>query len=469
MKAIQDYLNDARGPRPGNESASGSPITDVELEVLAQTWSEHCKHKIFNARIRLRGRRRDATQTIDSLFKTYIRGATRARSRRRGRLAASRVFNDNAGRHPLQRRLQPRLQGRDAQLARRRSTPTAARITGIVGVNRDPIGTGHGRASCIFNTDVLCFGSPVLRRRRCPPRPAAPAPDPRRRAPRASSDGGNQSGIPTVSGCDRLRRALPRQAAGLLRHRRASCPREVDGRAVADEGGPARRPHRHGRAAASARTASTARPSPPRSCTRARPSPAVQIGDPITQKKMTDFLLEARDRGPLPRHHRQRRRRPVLLGRRDGAALAAAAELDLTSAPLKYAGLQPWEILLSEAQERMTLAVPPEQARRVPRAGAAARRGGHGARPLHRHAARSTSATAARPWPASTWTSSTTACPPMTLEARVDAARSIAEPALPRAGDLTARRCRRCSRRLNICSQGISRAPVRPRGPGRHA
>jgi phosphoribosylformylglycinamidine synthase len=43
--------------------------------------------------------------------------------------------------------------------------------------------------------------------------------------------------------------------------------------------------------------------------------------------------------------------------------LSGGADIDLAKAPLKYQGLQPWEILLSEAQERMTLAVAPEQER----------------------------------------------------------------------------------------------------------
>ena len=89
------------------------------------------------------------------------------------------------------------------------------------------------------------------------------------------------------------------------------------------------------------------------------PTSAVQIGDPITQKRMTDFLLRARDLGL---YH-------AITDNGAGGLSSSVGEMardcngcrmDLERAPLKYSGLDPWEILLSEAQERMTLAVPPK-------------------------------------------------------------------------------------------------------------
>ncbi|HPC48223.1 MAG TPA: AIR synthase-related protein, partial [Deltaproteobacteria bacterium] len=89
------------------------------------------------------------------------------------------------------------------------------------------------------------------------------------------------------------------------------------------------------------------------------PTSAVQIGDPITQKKLTDFLLVARDRG-LYRAITDNGAGGLSSSVGEMAVLSGGCRIDLHKAPLKYAGLMPWEILLSEAQERMTLAVPPE-------------------------------------------------------------------------------------------------------------
>ena len=92
--------------------------------------------------------------------------------------------------------------------------------------------------------------------------------------------------------------------------------------------------------------------------TEESPSSAVQIGDPITQKKMIDMLLEARDAGLIQ----------VITDNGAGglsssvgemAELTGGAELDLGAVPLKQAGLSPWEILVSESQERMTVGIRP--------------------------------------------------------------------------------------------------------------
>jgi phosphoribosylformylglycinamidine synthase len=90
------------------------------------------------------------------------------------------------------------------------------------------------------------------------------------------------------------------------------------------------------------------------------PVTAVQIGDPITQKKMTDFLLVARNRG-LYRALTDNGAGGLSSSVGEMATYSGGCEIDLALAPLKYAGLQPWEILVSEAQERMTLAVDPKK------------------------------------------------------------------------------------------------------------
>jgi phosphoribosylformylglycinamidine synthase II len=87
------------------------------------------------------------------------------------------------------------------------------------------------------------------------------------------------------------------------------------------------------------------------------PSSVVQIGNPIVQKKMMDVLLEARDQGLY---------RGITDCGAGGLSSAVGemgektgAEVNLERVPLKYAGIAPWEIWLSESQERMVLAVPP--------------------------------------------------------------------------------------------------------------
>ncbi|NIP92263.1 MAG: phosphoribosylformylglycinamidine synthase, partial [Akkermansiaceae bacterium] len=94
MKAIRDHFRDPRvaGLRKARDLPEAP--TDVELECLAQTWSEHCKHKIFAGRVHYvdeQGRE----EWIDSLFKTYIRAATEAIGERVDWLVS--VFVDNAG------------------------------------------------------------------------------------------------------------------------------------------------------------------------------------------------------------------------------------------------------------------------------------------------------------------------------------------------------------------------------------
>ncbi len=90
------------------------------------------------------------------------------------------------------------------------------------------------------------------------------------------------------------------------------------------------------------------------------PATAVQIGDPITQKKMADFIIEARDLG-LYSCITDDGAGGLSSSVGEMAEKPGGAEIHLDRAPLKYPGLAPWEIFLSEAQERMTLAVPPAQ------------------------------------------------------------------------------------------------------------
>ncbi|MDR2861080.1 MAG: phosphoribosylformylglycinamidine synthase, partial [Syntrophobacterales bacterium] len=230
--------------------------------------------------------------------------------------------------------------------------PYGGALTGIVGVNRDPFGTGLG-AKLIFNTDVFCFASPYYDKP-IPPRVLHP-----RRIYEGVREGvehgGNKSGIPTVNGCivfdDRYmgKPLVYCGTAGImpsrLRDGRKTHNREIrPGDLIVMAGGRVGKDGIHGATFSS------------EELHEGSPVTAVQIGDPITQKKMTDFLLVARDRG-LYRCITDNGAGGLSSSVGETATLSGGCELDLAAVPLKYAGLDPWEILISESQERMTLAI----------------------------------------------------------------------------------------------------------------
>ncbi len=355
MRAIRHYFSKPDVLVERSSVGLRGGITDVELEMIAQTWSEHCKHKIFNAIISYS--ENGKTTRVSSLFSTYIQQTTELLRKEKGYLRS--VFHDNSGviafddRHLL------------CFKAETHNSPSAldpygGAITGIVGVNRDIIGTGKG-AKPIFNTNVLCFGYPDTPASSLPKGLLHPA-KVMDGVHRGIIDGGNQSGIPTVAGAFLFDESFTGKplvfcgTGGIL-------PAEIDG-----EGGWINHVHpgdnavmvggRIGKDGIHGATFSS------QLLDETSPTSAVQIGDPITQKKMLDFLLEARDKG-------------LYCGITDNGAgglsssLGEMAEksggviIELDRCPLKYEGLAPWEILLSESQERMSLAVPPEKTERL--------------------------------------------------------------------------------------------------------
>ncbi|MBA4397973.1 MAG: phosphoribosylformylglycinamidine synthase, partial [Syntrophus sp. (in: bacteria)] len=354
MQVMRDYLKDAAVVKERKKFGLGRKITDVELECLAQTWSEHCKHKIFNSFITYKDESGQVLE-IDSLFDSYIRGATKKVRERLGKKDwCLSVFVDNAGviKFNDDYNLVFKVETHNSPSA---LDPYGGALTGIVGVNRDPFATGKG-AKLIFNTDVFCFA---------PPDYAKPLPQrilhPRRiyeGVREGVEHGGNKSGIPTVNGCivfDERYLGKPLVycgTAGIMParlHGEPSHTKEiVPGDLIVMTGGRIGKDGIHGATFSSEELHEDS------------PVTAVQIGDPITQKKMTDFLLMARDRN-LYRAITDNGAGGLSSSVGEIARLSGGCDLDVKKAPLKYAGLQPWEILLSEAQERMTLAVAPEQ------------------------------------------------------------------------------------------------------------
>jgi len=351
MRAIRDYFR--RPQVRSRRLAAGLPEhpTDVELECLAQTWSEHCKHKIFAAKIRYLDETTGREQIVDGLFKTYIRASTEAIARKVDWLVS--VFVDNAGIVKFTDRyhLAYKVETHNSPSA---LDPYGGAITGIVGVNRDPMGTGMG-CELLANTWGYCLGSPfydgelpagLLHPRRI-----------RDGVHHGVIDGGNQSGIPYARGfeifddrfigkplvyCGTLGR-IPPLVGGMPSERKQVLP----GDAIVMVGGRIGKDGIHGATFSS------------EELRHESPAQAVQIGDPITQRMMYEFLLEARDAG-LYRAITDNGAGGLSSSIGEMCRLSGGADLDVSLAPLKYEGLQPWEIFLSESQERMSLAVAPE-------------------------------------------------------------------------------------------------------------
>ncbi|WP_223258338.1 phosphoribosylformylglycinamidine synthase subunit PurL [Thermogemmatispora tikiterensis] len=337
MQAIQEYFR-----------RQGRAPTDVELETLAQTWSEHCSHKTFKATVVYReltpAGETAIEETIPGLLRSFIMQATSELARP----WVVSAFSDNAG-------LVQFTDGYD--LAFKVEThnhpsaiePFGGANTGVGGVIRDVLGVSARPIAC---TDVLCFGPPDTPVEELPPGVLAP-----RRVASGVVNGvrdyGNKMGIPTVNGAVLYHREYLCNplvfcgCLGLLPH--GSHPRAVEpGDLVVVLGGRTGRDGIHGATFSSGEMSSE---------TQAVAGSAVQIGAPITEKKVTDVVLQARER----------RLYHAITDCGAGGFSSAIGEMgaqtgvrvDLARAPLKYQGLAPWEVWLSEAQERMVLAVPP--------------------------------------------------------------------------------------------------------------
>ncbi len=404
MKAIQAYMNDPAVIEARKRAGLGELITDVELEVLAQTWSEHCKHKIFNSFIRYE-EQGGKTLEIDSLFSTCIKGSTKEI---RQRLGADdwclSVFVDNAGviKFNDDWNLVFKVETHNSPSA---LDPYGGALTGIVGVNRDPFGTGMG-ARLIFNTDVFCFADPFydkpLPKRILHPRRIYEG------VREGVEHGGNKSGIPTVNGCivfdDRFlgKPLVYCGTAGIM-------PAEILGEPSYEQVDPARRsrrhdggPHRQGRH--------------PRGdvLLRGAPRGIARVGRADRRPhhaEEDDGLSAHRERPrPVPGHHRQRGRRPVVLHRRDGAHVrrrGAGPE----ACPAQVRRPQPLGDPALRGAGADEPRHPAREDRRVHGTGPQDGGGGHHPGEIHRYREVPHPLRRKDDWPASTWNSSTRACP----------------------------------------------------------
>jgi phosphoribosylformylglycinamidine synthase II len=321
----------------------GRNPTEVEVETLAQTWSEHCVHKTFKAQIKLDGK------VTDNLIKNTIMKVTEELAKP----WCLSVFRDNAGAIDFdgQWALCFKVETHNHPSA---IEPYGGAATGIGGVVRDPLGTGLG-AKPILNTDVFCFAAPDFPHEKLPKGVLHP----RRifKGVRAGvADYGNRLGIPTLNGAvlfDERYLANPLVfcgTLGILPKELAPRGEQKPGDLVVLVGGRTGRDGIHGVTFASEQLTEES---------SAASFSAVQIGNPIVEKKVIDTLLQARDRRLYSR----------ITDCGGGGLSSAVGEMGadtgvrvyLDRVPLKYAGLAYTEIWVSESQERMVLAVPPEK------------------------------------------------------------------------------------------------------------
>jgi len=347
--AIKTYFKDEKIIEERKKVGLDNKITDVELEAFAQTWSEHCKHKIFNAMISYD--EEGEKHAINSLFKTFIRGATEQIKKP----YVVSVFKDNGGiikfNHEYDIAIKVETHNAPSAL-----DPYGGALTGILGVQRDVLGTGMG-ANPIANLDVLCFGPLDAKSGDFPkgvlhPRTIFDG------VVRGIEHGGNKMGIPTVNGSITFEKEYtcrPLVYCGTV----GIMPSAIGGRRTSEKeikpgylavmvGGRIGKDGIHGATFSSMQIDSSV------------PQSVVQIGDPITQKKTLDLVIEARGK-MLYEAITDNGAGGLSSSLGELAQFSNGVEIYLDKCPLKYSGLDPWEILISESQERMSLAVKPEK------------------------------------------------------------------------------------------------------------
>jgi|SRR3989344_24718 len=330
MQIVRDYFR----------KLERDPI-DAELEIIAARWSEHCVHKTFNAKV-----------IVDGVEKPSLFSRIKETSRKYFGGEVATAFEDNSG----------GMRFYDGQVVlvkwETHNSPSALEpkggaATGSGGVFRDIMGTGQG-AKVILSTDVFAVAPLDMDPSLLPPNCISP--DILLRGVVAGvRDYGNPMGIPTLNGSVIFHedfRAKPTVlvgAYGITPEKYAKKGEPKKGDRIVVIGGRTGRDGIHGATFSSAEMTER---------TATVNAAAVQIGNPIEEKKMADLILEARDNGFI---------RAITDCGAAGFSSAIGemgenigVNVDISRAPLKYEGLSPWEIWVSESQERMILAVSPE-------------------------------------------------------------------------------------------------------------
>ncbi len=334
MKVIQNYFTKIkRDP------------TDCELETIALTWSEHCGHKTFRAKV-----------TIDGKTKAPFISRIKKTAKNNQKLIIS-AFDDNSGVIDFYDgfAINGKVETHNSPSA---IEPYGGAMTGSGGVFRDILGTGQG-AKPVISTDIFCFAPPDLNVKELPPG-CLPPEYLLRKVVFGVRDYGNRVGIPTNNGSVHFHpdfRAKPTVAVGsfgLIEKSRAKKGKPKSGNLIITLGGATGRDGIHGATFASGEmTDRTINVS----------GSAVQIGNAIEEKRLIDAILKLKEDNLIS---------AITDCGAGGYASAigeiakeTGAEVYLDKVPLKYANLAPWEIFLSESQERMVIAISPKNLKKV--------------------------------------------------------------------------------------------------------
>lgn len=339
------------GVRDGRSKFGLSDPTDVELEYISQARSDHCNHNTFQGKFYYHDLSTGEQKVVDNLFKTCIEAPTLRLQKEKDWVIS--VLWDNAGVARFDQDTYYVITGETHNSPSNMEAYGGA-LTGIVGVYRDPMGTGKG-SRLIAGTYGYCVGYRDYRG------PLKPHLHPRRLLDgiiEGVRDGGNKSGIPTPYGQVFFDHGYMGKclvfvtAIGLMPATVSGTPSEKKTTTAGDLiimcGGRIGKDGIHGVTASS------------EIYSEHTPAGHVQIGDPYTQKKMHDFLLEARDEG-LIAFITDNGGGGLSSSIGESALFSGGAFVELDEVPLKYEGLDAWEIWVSESQERMTVAVKPQQ------------------------------------------------------------------------------------------------------------
>ena len=330
--------------------------TDIELESIAQTWSEHCKHTIFA---------NDIDEIKGGIYKNYIKAATEKIRKEKGeRDFCVSVFKDNSGAIIFDENylITDKVETHNSPSA---LDPFGGAITGIVGVNRDTIGFGLG-AMPIINRYGFCFGYPedkkLLFRGKDKTNQSLTPKRIMEGVIKGVNVGGNCSGISTPQGFvyfDKDYKGKPLVFVGTIglisrlvgknKERQGHIKKAKSGDYIVVIGGRVGKDGIHGATFSS------------EAMDMGSPATAVQIGDPITQKKLSDAVTKEAINLDLYNSITDNGAGGLSCSVAEMAKECGGFIVNLEKVPTKYDGLHPWEIWISESQERMTLAVSKEK------------------------------------------------------------------------------------------------------------
>ncbi|MBU2630237.1 MAG: phosphoribosylformylglycinamidine synthase, partial [Proteobacteria bacterium] len=353
IPVIREYFLDPKVVA-SRKTAGLSKPTDVELEYISQARSDHCNHNTFQGIFRYTDAAKNEQVIENSLFKTYIKEPTLRLKDKKDWVVS--VLWDNAGVGRFDEDNNYVVTGETHNSPSNMEAYGGA-ITGIVGVYRDPMGTGLG-SKLFMGCFGYCVGDVNYNG------PLKPPLHPRRLLDgviEGVKDGGNKSGVPTTFGQTLFHSGymgkslvfvtalgiMPNQVKGKPSHEKKTSPGDL----IIMSGGRVGKDGIHGVTASS------------ESYSENTPAGHVQIGDPYTQKKMHDFLLICRDEGLMP-FITDNGGGGLSSSIGESAMISNGCVVWLDKVPLKYEGLDMWEIWISESQERMTIAVKPEHLER---------------------------------------------------------------------------------------------------------